>query len=159
MPRLLLLGVLLATCLITGFALCVIPGLFLSFYWFAAPAALAMENGSVVKSFRRSGSLVGKNFWRVVGLLVVIQIVYGLVLQLIVTPVGIVTSLGAFSGLNTTVPSQSAIDMLLFGYLGIGLLALLSYPIISVARSLEYLDLRMRHEQLADALIEASRSE
>ncbi len=156
-PRLLLLGLLLSIGLITGFALCIIPGLFLTFSWFAAPAALAMENGSVVGSMRRSWSLVSKNFWRVVGLLVVVQIGYGFVLQLIVTPVGLITSLGAFGGLSETVPTQGAVDTVLFGYFAIGLLALLSYPIVGVARSLEYIDLRMRHEQLADALVEASK--
>ena len=156
-PRLLLLGMLLAVGLITGFTLCIVPGLLLSFLWFSAPAALALENGSVIGSMRRSWSLVSKNFWRVVGLLVLVQFVYGFVLQLIATPIGLITSLGLFSGLNAAVPSQSAINTLLLGYLALGLLGLLSYPVVAVARSLEYLDLRMRHEQLADVLVEAAK--
>ena len=156
-PRLLLLGVLVAVGLITGFTLCIVPGLLLSFLWFGAPAALALENGSVIGSMRRSWSLVRKNFWRVVGLLVLVQFVYGFVLQLFATPVGLITSLGLFSGWNAATPSQGAINTLLLGYLAIGLLGLLSYPIVAVARSLEYLDLRMRHEQLADALVKASK--
>jgi hypothetical protein len=155
LPRLLVLSLLMAVSIGVGLFLCLIPGIVLYFLWFGAPTAVALEDVSPITALRRSATLMGRSFWRVVGILLLIQIVYGVAFQVISTPVSFLTSAGIF-GSGTTY-SDGAVDLMLFSYLLLMLAGVLTYPFIAVARSLEYLDLRMRQEGLAESLVRASR--
>jgi len=78
--------------------------------------------------------------------------VYGLVFQVVSVPVSILTSVGAFGAASDSIPSGGAVTLLVLGYYSLALVALLAYPLVAVARAIEYLDLRMRHEGLAATL-------
>ncbi|HVQ88745.1 MAG TPA: YciC family protein, partial [Actinomycetes bacterium] len=156
LPRVLLLGVVLGIAILAGLFVCIVPGLVLSYLWFAAPASLTLEKGSVTHSMRRSWTLSSKSFWRVVGLILLVQVTYAFALQLVSAPISFLTSFGAFANADQVL-SQGAVTLVLLGYLVSVLIGVLAYPIVSVARALLYLDLRMRHEGLAPALVEAAK--
>jgi hypothetical protein len=158
LPRLLLLGLVMGATIGLGVLLCVIPGLLMFMLWFAAPSAAVLEDAPAFGALRRSAQLMSKSFWRVIGLLLLVQIVYGLVFQVISVPVSFLTSVGAFGAASDTVASGGAITLLVLGYYALALVGLVTYPLVAVARTIEYLDLRMRHEGLADTLVAEAKS-
>ena len=157
LPRLLLLGLLMAASIGLGLLLCLIPGLVIAFLWFGAPSALVLENVTPLTALRRSAQLVGQSFWRVVGVLLLVQIVYGVAIQIVSAPVSLIASAGVIGTASQSIPTESAVNLMLLGYFALAIVWLLTYPLVAVARVLEYLDLRMRHESLAESLIEVSK--
>jgi len=158
MPRLVLLGLLMAVSISVGLLLCIIPGILLTYLWFGAPSALALEKASPTTALRRSARLVGGSFWRVVGILLLVQIVYGIAIQIVSVPVSVIASAGVLGATSQALPSSASVNLMLFGYFGAAVVWLLTYPLVAAARVLEYLDLRMRREGLADTLIVESRN-
>jgi hypothetical protein len=140
-----------------GLLLCIIPGLVITFLWFGAPSALVLEDATPLAALRRSSRLVGHSFWRVVGVLLLVQIVYGVAIQIVSAPVSLIASAGVIGTTSQAIPTESAVNLMLLGYFALAIVWLLTYPLVAVARVLEYLDLRMRHESLASTLIEASK--
>jgi len=69
-PALLLSTTLVAIGTSLGMFCCLVPGIYLTFLWSAAPAALVLEGSGPIASLRRSQQLVGKQFLRWLGLTV-----------------------------------------------------------------------------------------
>ena len=61
--------ILMGACLVFGYALCIIPGLFLTVHWMFVPLIAATEDVSVGEAFGRSWQLTKGHFWKLIGLL------------------------------------------------------------------------------------------
>lgn len=158
LPKLIGLGLIIGVSVTAGFFLCIIPGLILATLWFAAPIAMRVEPATIGGSLRRSWTLVGHSFWRVLGILLLVQVLVGVAVQVITTPVSFIGSVGIVTGQSGVDATNADVTSVLLVYLASGVLTLLMYSFASVARTLLYLDLRIRHENLAPALIEAAKS-
>jgi len=151
------LGLLVSAGVTLGYALCLLPGVVLALMLFAAPTALIVEQGSPVSAFKRSLQVSSRSFWRVIGILLLIQLVYGLAMQVFSVPFTILSGAGTFGSFVTGESSSASVTAVVLGYLGLWVVAVLCSPFVSVAKSLLYIDLRMRQENLAPSLEEASR--
>ena len=69
-PALLLSTALIAMGTSMGLFCCLLPGIYLTFLWSAAPAALVLEGSGPIAALRRSQQLVGKQFLRWLGVTV-----------------------------------------------------------------------------------------
>ena len=156
LPKLIGLGLLIGISVTVGLFLCIIPGLVLATFWFAAPMAMKLEPSSITGSLRRSSTLVSRSFWRVLGILILVQIIVGVAVQVVSAPLSIFGSVGLFAAQTNGQPSDTDVTAMLLVTALSGVLTLLLYAFASVARALLYLDLRMRQENLAPALVEAS---
>ena len=156
LPKLIGLGLVIGISVTAGLFLCIIPGLVLATFWFAAPMAMKLEPSTITGSLGRSWTLVSRSFWRVFGILILVQIIVGVAVQVVSAPLSIIGSVGLFASQTTGQPSDTDVTTMLLVTVLSGVLTLLLYAFASVARALLYLDLRMRQENLAPALVEAS---
>ncbi len=156
LPKLIGLGLIIGISVTAGLFLCIIPGLVLATFWFAAPMAMKLEPTTIIGSLGRSWTLVSRSFWRVLGILLLVQIIVGVAVQVISAPLSIIGSVGIFASQTIGQPSETDVMAMLVVSLLSGVLTVLLYVFASVARALLYLDLRMRQENLAPALVEAS---
>lgn len=135
-------------------------GLVVLAVWFAISAGLAgpaivLEKQSVRGGIRRSFRLVKGSFWRVFGVLALVQIVATLAGGLISVPFVVFASL--IAGLT----DGSTYDLLPQLVSGIGQIGsgCITYPIVAGATALLYVDLRMRREGLDLELARAARAQ
>ncbi|GGK64781.1 membrane protein [Sphaerisporangium melleum] len=108
-----------------------------------ASPAVVLERRGVTDAMRRSWRLVSGDFWRVLGILVLTQImvsVLGGILSVPVTIVSMVVSLGGQGSLAATV-----VTTVLFAIGGV-LSSMITYPIQAGVNGLLYTDRRMRAE-------------
>jgi Membrane domain of glycerophosphoryl diester phosphodiesterase len=122
--------------------------------WALAGPALVLERQGVRAAMRRSAVLVKGSFWRVLGILLLSQLIagaIGAVLQIPFFIVGAATS-GLFSGGGEDVP----LGFLVLGQVGSGLTQLVLGPFLAGVVALLYVDRRMRAEGLDVSLAAAA---
>ena len=150
------LALLMSVSIVAGYLLCFIPGAILSLMLFAAPSIAVLEHASVGVAYGRSLQLTSKSFWRVIGILLLVQLLFGLAMQVFSSPLSFFAGLGPLGSATTADISDGSVNFLLVTYVALWVVSLLFYPLVSVGKTLLYIDQRMRHEGLADALTAAS---
>ena len=118
----------------------------------AAPAALILERSGVMTSLRRSRVLVQRDFWRVLGILVLGWLITTVITSVLVIPVTLIVGLPLFTGGTTTIGT----GFFVASALASGLAQTLVAPYNAGLRALLYIDLRMRTEGLDVALQSAA---
>lgn len=157
-----LLGLLVSPFLAVGLALlfgllAFLALVFVWVRWSMATPALLLEGLSVTASMRRSWSLVGSSFWRVLGILLLSLVIVVVVGGIISVPFSLVGTF--FAEPVTTDPFaafQLTLPQLLINGLGALIVGVLTYPFIAAVTSLLYIDLRMRREGLDVELARAA---
>ncbi len=118
-------------------------------YSLAAPA-LVLERQGVIAALGRSYKLVKGAWWRVFGielLMLLVTFIAGAVIDLLI---GLLSGSGSALGLVTTdnvAKLSSWSSILMFGLAGL-ITSLFALPVTAFARSLLYMDLRIRREEL-----------
>ena len=117
----------------------------------AAPA-LVLEKIGIIEAFRRSGVLVRRSFWRVLGVLILAALIAGFVNQLLQLPFVVLGGgIGLFSGSRDV-----GVTALIAAQIGAGVAQTITAPFTSGVRALLYIDRRMRAEGLDVALAAAA---
>lgn len=144
-------------------ALLLIPavlGFFVLFIWIGiklmvAPAAVVIEELGAVAGLRRSWDLTRANWWRILGIALVVSIMVGIASQVVMIPVGFLTSfLGAVA--SPTGSGEQAAAAVAVGVVTAVLGALvgaLGYAFQTSVMALLYMDLRMRKDGLDIVLL------
>lgn len=70
-----------------GFLFCYIPGIILMIYLIYVPQAVILENKYFFSAIGRSFSLVNKNFWFIVLILLIFYFIYSFALSILIVPV------------------------------------------------------------------------
>jgi hypothetical protein len=118
-----------------------------------ASAALVLEKASIRTSLSRSGVLVKDDWWRVFGILLLVQVISYVVSQVLLIPFAIIGGVSLF----TSPDEGGATVLFLLVQVGSGLATFLVSPFTSGARALLYVDRRMRAEGLDLTLQAAAR--
>ncbi|MEU9159785.1 hypothetical protein AB0D29_05775 [Streptomyces sp. NPDC048424] len=126
-----------------------------------APAVAVCEGLGPVASLRRSSQLVSGGWWRVFGISLVGSMVAGAVGYAIQMPFGFVGMVSLFPALTAgsegnADPEQIIVGLIVYAIailVGGVLSSLFQYGFPSLVNALLYVDLRMRKENLAEALI------
>ncbi|WP_158754701.1 hypothetical protein [Streptomyces sp. NRRL F-2580] len=126
-----------------------------------APAVAVCEGLGPVASLRRSSQLVSGGWWRVFGISLVGSIVAGAVGYAIQMPFGLVGMVSLVPALSAGSEGHADPEEIIVGIIvyaiavlvGGVLSALFQYGFPSLVNALLYVDLRMRKENLAEALI------
>jgi len=127
--------------LVTLLICCIILPLILPFYlllytrWFLSVQCIILENRGALSGLKRSWSLVGGHFWRV------LSIWFALVLFVSLPEIGLVLLARYLAGL--VLPSTVA---LIASQVAGGIMVLFISPIVSLVTALLYYDLRIRKE-------------
>ncbi|MET8156019.1 hypothetical protein ABZT47_06585 [Sphaerisporangium sp. NPDC005289] len=108
-----------------------------------AAAAVVLERRGVVEAMRRSWRLVGTGFWRVLGILILTQLLVAMLGYILSLPVTIVSLVVSFGGQGTVAATVVTTVLLTVG--GI-LSSMITYPVQAGVNGLLYTDLRMRAE-------------
>ncbi|TWE12054.1 hypothetical protein [Rudaeicoccus suwonensis] len=120
-----------------------------------APAALVLERLGPVEAIRRSFTLTNGSFWRVVGILLLTQLIAGVASSIITGTVGVVVGI-------TSIPtsSTSTVGLSITAVIAIELAALVTSiftaPFTAGMTGLLYLDQRIRKEALDVTLMAAA---
>ncbi|QFZ21033.1 hypothetical protein [Saccharothrix syringae] len=156
-PRLLpLLGVsLLYTLLVVvGFALCVLPGVWVWVLFALVTPAVVLEHASVGQSLRRSRELVRGVWWRTFGILLLAFVLAAIVSSIIQAPFGLLgTDFSAALRGEVVAPTTTA---LLLSALGGTIAGAVVYPFSASVQVLLYLDRRIRREGMDIMLARAA---
>lgn len=158
--RLLGLGLLVLLVVGIGLFCCLIPGLLLGAYFSLSAAALILEKSTVIESMGRSWRLVGGAFWRTVGALTLMTIIY----FVINFAVGIPFSIPEY--INPSIDTGSlSIDETRFvinnaiATVGSVITGTITLPFVAAGISLIYIDRRMRAEGLDITLVRQSQGQ
>jgi hypothetical protein len=118
-----------------------------------APAVLVLEKAGIRTAMRRSGVLVKDDWWRVFGILLLINVLAAIVSSVLTFPVLIIGGVGLFAN-----PDAGGFTVfMLVTQVASGLATFLVSPFVSCAQALLYVDRRMRAEGLDLALQAAAR--
>ncbi|MFD9367214.1 hypothetical protein ACFWA6_05815 [Streptomyces sp. NPDC060020] len=126
-----------------------------------APAVAVCEGLGPVASMRRSSQLVSGGWWRVFGISLVGSIVAGAIGYAIQLPFGLVGMVSLFPAITEGSEGNADPERIIVGLVvyaiavlvGGVLSSLFQYGFPSLVNALLYVDLRMRKENLAEALI------
>jgi ABC-type sugar transport system permease subunit len=120
------------------------------FFLLAAPA-LVLERTGVLGSLRRAGRLSSRQFWRLLGVMLLTTLVVGVVSQVVAIPLGLVGVAGPL-----LVPGTGGALVLVFSsYLSQVVVGAVTTPFTSAVVALQYVDQRIRKEGLDVQLIAA----
>jgi len=134
-----------------GLALCLVPGVVALTFWCIAPAALVLERGTVLGSIGRAGALVSGAFWRTLGVVVLLAVIYLVLNAALTAPFFVLSVLfgppDALFGSGWQFLAQQA-------FVAIGRVAAgtVGCPFVASAIALLYVDQRIRREGLASQL-------
>jgi hypothetical protein len=117
----------------------------------AAPA-LVLEKATIGTAMRRSLRLVRGSFWRVLGILLLTQLITQMLTGMLALPF-----LGLGLALSGTASSPDA-AFYLFTMIGVAIAGVVTYPFSAGVTALLYVDLRMRREGLDLTLARAAAS-
>lgn len=147
--------VLMVLGLLCGLALVI----FLSTRWSFSAPALLLEEQRVFAAMRRSFGLVRGSFWRVLGILLLTQLIVSFGSGLISLPFGLLSWL--LQLLSGSRPYQDVlvnVGQLLVGGIGEVIAGAVFYPFTAAVTTLLYIDVRMRREGLDVELMRAAES-
>jgi len=147
---------------VLGFLAIIPVSIFLVIRWLFALQVIAWEDTGVIEGFRRSWFLVEGNWWRVLGIAILLSIVAQFAISIVVTPLSFIAFWGIISqyfqmianGPDSMAPSQVAemLKSLGWGYgLVIGVSEILSLVVTPVYLAVMYFDLRARKGEFGSA--------
>jgi hypothetical protein len=121
-----------------------------------APAAIVVEELGIMDSLRRSWHLTRHNWWRIFGITLVVWLLTGIISQIVLVPISLVSA-----GLASVVSPHGGNSEELALSIGVGiattivsaLVAAVAYAFQTSVMALLYMDLRMRKEGLDLALL------
>ncbi|MFD8495655.1 hypothetical protein [Amycolatopsis sp. NPDC059657] len=145
-PQLIVVGLLYGLMCAVGVLLCFV-GVLVPWTFFAlASAALILERSTIMESLRRSGRLVSKAFWRVLGFLLVAFLISWVLSFIIQLPfdLGAGGTLGRLFGMSA--PHIPTTTDLIIQAAGAVVVETLITPFSALVTVLIYVDLRMRQE-------------
>lgn len=142
-------GALIALILVAGLVVAV----WVLFRLTLANTVVVLEKARPLTALRRSWHITRGSWGRVFGLIVVTSLLAAIVGAIISAPI---VALGTMAGLSTTGTTAGAV--VASNALSTFVQSFLSLPFVAAAISLLYIDLRMRKENLAEALIQASQT-
>jgi hypothetical protein len=145
-------GLLILTIFLVGAALAV-GGCWIAVRTLLAPAALMLEGGGFWASVARAWRLTRGSFWRLLGLYVLVNILVGIVAQIVVFPITIIAS---FVLNDPFLTSGAAIA---FTALGTAVATTITTVFMAGVVALAYIDVRMRREGLDVELARAADAE
>ncbi len=122
--------------------------------WLAGPIAV-LERQPVGRSLSRSRALVARNFWRVLGIYLLAQLIAGFVSAILSVPFGIAA---AVLGMVNNAGNTLALGPLAVQGVGTILGSTVVYPFVAAVTVLVYVDQRMRREALDIELTRAAGS-
>jgi hypothetical protein len=132
-----------------------------AFMWVAvkltvAPAAIVVEELGALDGIRRSWSITRGNWWRIFGIILVVSLLVGVIAQIVLIPVSLLS--GLFTGV--VAPHDAAGQAAAMGVVVAGATALISalagavgFAFQTSVMALLYMDLRMRKDGLDIALL------
>ncbi len=120
-----------------------------------APAVALLEKAGVRTSLKRSGVLVRRSWWRVMGVLVLTVLIAGFVGQIVQAPFLLFGALPSGFG-SLFDPSGASTRILVVSAIGGGVAQTVVAPFTAGVRALLYIDRRMRAEGLDVALTAAA---
>jgi hypothetical protein len=121
-------------------------------YFLLAAPSLVLERIGVVASIRRAGVLSRRQFWRLLGVLLLTTLVTGVVSEVLSIPLGLLGGVG-----TAVAPGTLGALVLVFShYLSQVLVGTVTTPFTSAVVALQYVDQRIRKEGLDVQLIAAS---
>ncbi|MBI5161636.1 MAG: glycerophosphoryl diester phosphodiesterase membrane domain-containing protein [Micrococcales bacterium] len=154
-------GVVIAVLLgILGFLALVVGGVWLGVKLVFTVPAIVLERRGVGSAMRRSWALTGGYFWRSLGILALVYLIYSVAGQVVAIPVSLLGSLGSvlIAG-STTDPQAMFASSLVSGgasaLVGI-VIGAVGLVMISATTGLLYIDTRMRKEGLDQDLARAA---
>lgn len=115
------------------------------------PSAAVLERQPARAALRRSRRLVTGSWWRVFGILLLIQVIAGILASIIAAPFSIGLFVTVFTGGEAGGPLALGLNAL-----GATIAAAVTSPFTAAATTLLYLDLRMRREGLDITLARAA---
>ena len=141
---------------VVGFGLAVGGALLAVYVWVRffvlAPAALVLESSGVMASLRRAGALSQGQFWRILGISLLAQMVAGIASSLLAMPF----SLGGLVAGFFVPETVAGLVYVLGTYLGMLVSYSLATPFTSAVTVLQYVDQRIRKEAFDVQLIAAA---
>jgi hypothetical protein len=117
-----------------------------------APPALVLERIGVVASLRRATSLSRRQFWRLLGISLLTNLVVGLASEVVALPLGIIGGASAVVIGGT----GGALALVFSTYLSQIIVGAITTPFTSGVVALQYVDQRIRKEGLDVSLIAAA---
>ncbi len=121
-------------------------------YFVLAPAALVLERSGVMASLRRAGGLSRGQFWRILGISLLAQLVAGFASSLLSMPF----SVAGMFGFLVVPDSATGLVYVLGTYLGLLVSYSLATPFTAAVTVLQYVDQRIRKEAFDVELISGS---
>lgn len=135
-------------------------GLIVAMVWvyirfLVAPAAIVIEELGVLGGLSRSWQLTRHNWWRILGISLVITILIGIITQIVTTPLGLLSGGTGFLTPHAGAEETAATGLGIFvaSIIVSGLVGAVGYAFQTSVMALLYLDLRMRKDGLDLVLI------
>jgi hypothetical protein len=113
-----------------------------------APSVLVLEGLGPLKSIKRSWGLTRRRWWRLFGITWLVQLLVGLVAQIIATPIMVIGAV-----LATATAAWVSIVIMLVGPVAA---TVITTPYTAAVNTLLYIDARMRSEGLDIQLVKAA---
>lgn len=136
----------------------VVVAALLTVRWAFAGPVLLLEEQGVVSSLRRSWQLVRGSTWRVLGIVLLTQVIVGIGSTAISFPFAMITGLVSSSSATPYASFWGNVTELLVQGVGEVLAGAVFYPFGAAAVALLYIDVRMRREGLDVELMRAAES-
>jgi len=127
---------------IVGLVLLVVGGMWFTVRTLLVTPALMLEGKGFWRTVGRAWRLTRGSFWRLLGIYLLVNLLVGIVLQIILTPVGVLTALLLQDPLGTSFAS------IVITGIGNAVGLTLSTTFLAAVVALLYIDVRMRREGL-----------
>lgn len=140
-------------------------GLIIAMVWvyirfMVAPAAIVIEELGVLGGLGRSWALTRNNWWRILGISLVISILIGIIGQIVTMPLGLISGGTSFLTPHSGAEEAAAagVGLLVASTIVSALVGAVGYAFQTSVMALLYLDLRMRKDGLDLVLIRSLES-
>jgi hypothetical protein len=130
--------------------------LWLGIRFLVAPAAIVVEEIGTFAGLRRSWQLTGRNWWRILGVTLVVGLLVGVITQIVLIPVSLLGNAVGFTVFSQGGEGGSQVVRILVAVVGTAVTALVAavgYAFQTSTVALVYLDLRMRKDGLDLSLL------
>ncbi|NUU31052.1 hypothetical protein [Arthrobacter sp. C9C5] len=130
--------------------------LWLGIRFLVAPAAIVVEEIGTFAGLRRSWQLTGRNWWRILGVTLVVGLLVGVITQIVLIPVSLLGNAVGFTVFSQGGEGESQVVRILVAVVGTAVTALVAavgYAFQTSTVALVYLDLRMRKDGLDLSLL------
>lgn len=147
--RLLGLGLLVGLIVGLGWCFCLIPGIVLGVYLSVSSAALVLERSTVTEAMSRSWRLISGAFWRTLGALILLFIIYIVINVAVGVPFSIPEYIApSVDPVTLDVDETRFVINQAIATIGSVIVSTITLPFMAAGVSLIYIDRRMRTEGL-----------